>query len=268
MEVALREAVWESALGRSICRAGRRPRAPLDLFGVRGPVFSVSVVYRCEVTSVGGLVQLLGASYLARGYVFYVMGYIPEGKAPEAIDQKLLARYDIGVSKWARARRKAQGQASIGYLRHERLFLLLATHGEHRFFLDEGKQIRDARRVPIKFAGYALSHRGGHAHVRIEQGRYNELKAYLLNLARHRRPETIAAEFARLPFEPYAPVRRQLLCLLRAVNEVRKAAGFAAIDSTCLRLKRHIYRPFEPAGSPEKLTVDVQPNGRYHEGTP
>jgi hypothetical protein len=217
---------------------------------------------------VGGLVQLLATSYLARGYVFYVTGTVPEHKSPAAVDAKLIARYDIVGSKWVRARKKEKGHASMAYLRYQRFFVLLATHGEHRFFLDEATQIRDARRIPIKFAGYALSYRGGHAHVRIEQRRYNEIKAHLLDLARHRRPETVAAEFERLPFEPYAPVRRQLLCLLRAVNEVRKAAGFIPIDRACLCFKRHIYRPFSPVQSRDEVAVDIQLNRRYDEGTP
>lgn len=48
-----------------------------------------------------------------------------------------------------------------------------------------------------------------------------------------------------LRFEPYAPVRRQLLNLLRTVNRTRKRAGFEPLPVECLRLKRRIYRPFE-----------------------
>jgi len=41
-----------------------------------------------------------------------------------------------------------------------------------------------------------------------------------------RRPaETLADEFRMIPFEPYAPVRQQLLNLLRAVNRVRMETG-------------------------------------------
>jgi hypothetical protein len=47
------------------------------------------------------------------------------------------------------------GIANIHYLRHDRFFVLLATHGHHPFYDDEAGNIRDARRVPIKFAGYA-----------------------------------------------------------------------------------------------------------------
>src|SRR2546430_14039619 len=71
------------------------------------------------------------------------------------------------------------------YLRRQRFFVLAATHGEHHFFLPiedggEGERIRDCRKVPIKFGSYAVSYRGGHAHVRIEREFFKDLQAYLL----------------------------------------------------------------------------------------
>jgi hypothetical protein len=64
----------------------------------------------------------------------------------------------------------------------------------------------------------------------------------------------MAHEFSKLPFEPYAPVRQQLLIILRAVNRARKAAGLEPVPWTCIRLKRRIYRPFESgeAAKPEQ----------------
>lgn len=204
-------------------------------------------MYRCEAGSVEGFVQQLAVSYLSHGYYFYVTGSVPPAKSLHAVDEKLIARYHIDLSKWARSRRKATGQANVHYLRYDRFFVLLATHGQHPFFEEEAKLIRDARRVAIKFAGYSISYRGGHPHVRIEQEQYKYLKAYFQELALHRSGDKLARALYALPFEPYAPVRRQLLALLRAVNQKRRAAGFTPIDSSCLRMKRHIYRPFEPA---------------------
>ena len=51
--------------------------------------------------------------------------------------------------------------------------------------------------------------------------------------------------FRVFPFEPYAPVRRQLLAIVRRVNECRAAAGLERLPYSVLRLKRRIYRPFE-----------------------
>ncbi|MEO2089349.1 MAG: hypothetical protein ABGY75_07620 [Gemmataceae bacterium] len=204
-------------------------------------------MYRFEATSVAGFVQQLAVSYLGHGYWFYVMGEIPEGKDVRLVDEKLLARYRIDLSKWARARRKRVGFANLHYLRYDRVFLLLATHGSHQFFLEEASAVRDARKTPIRFHGYSISYRGGHPHVRIEQEEYKRLKAYFLDVSLRWSVERLGCELGRLPFEPYAPVRRQLLAVLRAVNRERKRAGFPSVPNNCFRFIRRIYRPFQEA---------------------
>jgi hypothetical protein len=80
--------------------------------------------------------------------------------------------------------------------------------------------------------------------VRIHPEEYRKLKAYLLSLARHRSVENLTAVFHAIPFEPYAPVRRQLLNLLRGVNRERKAAGFEPVPTSALRLSRKGVKPF------------------------
>ena len=204
-----------------------------------------------------GFVQQLAVSYLGNGYWFYVVGEIPEGKDPRRVDEKLVTRYQIDLSKWARARRKRAGLANLQYLRHGRLFVLLATHGAHPFFEEEASSIRDARKTPIRFRGYSVSYRNGHPHVRIEQEEYKRLKAYFLELAPHRSAERLGSELARLPFEPYAPVRVQLLAVLRSINRERKRAGFEAVPRSCFRFVRRVCRPFEPAGPDEAMATSV-----------
>ena len=221
--------------------------------------------YRCVVTSVEGFVQQLASCYLPHGYWFYVSGIIPPGKDPESVDEKLIAKYGIGVSRTSRARRKAVGIANVHYIRYQRRFLLLATHGFHPFYDDEAKSIRDARRVPIKFEGYSISvAKGGYrrkesgsgtavpdnkwrVRVQIERELYKGLKAYLIDVAPYRSAVALAAELYDLPFEPYAPVRQQLLNLLRYTNRRREAASLAPISPSVLRYRRRIVRPFDPA---------------------
>lgn len=200
--------------------------------------------YRCNATSVSGFIQQLAVGYVGRGYFFYVAGQIPEGKDPKAIDAKLIERYSISASKATRARRKALGLANVQYIRFKDRFVLLATPGKHEFFLHEAGQIRDAREIPIKLFGYSVSYRAGHPHVRIEQRRYLELKAYLGDLAVHRKREWLEGQFRSLWFEPYAPVRSQLYCVLRLVNERRKLAQFELLTFSCIRVRRRIVKPF------------------------
>jgi hypothetical protein len=214
--------------------------------------------YRAEATSLEGFVQQIACCYLRHGYWFYVTGHIPKSKDPATVDRKLIEKYGIGVSESTRARRKQLGKANLQYLRFERRFVILATHGEHPFFHSESGSIHDIRHIPLKVGGYFISYRPGgrtrcgapdqkaHAHVEIERHRYLELKAWFLELAVHRSVEKLSLAFYELPFEPYAPVRRQLLNILRAVNKARCKAGYRPVPAEVLPMRRRIVRPFEP----------------------
>jgi hypothetical protein len=201
--------------------------------------------YRCEATTLEGFIQQLAVGYVSRGYVFYVCGRVPDRKEPDAVDRRLVAKYGIAISKWARARRKRAGHANLQYLRFERFFVLLATPGRHPFFEQEAKLLRDCREVPIKFGGYAVGSTGRLARVRIERGQYNLLKAYFRDLALRRSGPTLERMIATLPFEPYAAVYRQLWGLVRAVNEIRRAAGYDPIAPELRRWRRPV-KPFAP----------------------
>jgi hypothetical protein len=201
--------------------------------------------YYGEATSLEGFIQQLAVGYVSRGYVFYVTGIIPLGKDPLTVDRKLVTRYAVAISKWARARRKKAGQANLQYLRFRRFFVLLATVGSHRFFDDEGARVQDLRRIPLVVSGYSISSRNGHAHVRIAQEEYLRISSYFNDQAT-RRAERLEAELGSLPFEPYSPVRGQYLDLVRAINRKRASAGLPPISRDCIRVKRRIYRPFEP----------------------
>lgn len=201
--------------------------------------------YRWCALSLEGFVQQIAVNYLPFGYWFYVTGRVPSGKDPAAIDTKLLAKYGIAVSQWVRARRKRAGQANVQYIRYGEFFVLLATAGQHRFFQEEAESLHDIRRHPLRYGGYSLSHRGGHAHVRIEQRTFQALKAYFLELAVRRSQAQLEAALYALPFEPYAPIRSQYLLLWRKINAVRKAAGLSRLSDRCLPLRRRLYRPFD-----------------------
>ncbi|MFO0807588.1 MAG: hypothetical protein U0746_03110 [Gemmataceae bacterium] len=211
--------------------------------------------YQYEVTSVHALVQQLASNLLPHGYWFYVTGFIPEPKPVEVTDRKLLDKYGIAISPSARQRRKAAGFANLRYLRCGRFLVLIATHGKHDFFAEEGERIRDIRRNPLIWEGYSVSYkRGGHlrkvrdgeavpdpnwhSRVQIAKKNYTELKAHFLDLALRRSVEALGREFYALPYEPFAPIRQQLLDLLRLVNAKRKTAGLPNVPPTVLRYER------------------------------
>lgn len=214
-------------------------------------------MYRCEATSVEGFVQQLAVGYIARGYRFYVCCCIPPNKDPAAVDQKLIERYELDVSKWTRGRRKQQGIASVQYLRCGRIFVLIATAGRHPFFEWEPGW-KDIRENPIRFAGYSIGCRAGHdgklhASVRLHDECVRRLRRRYFRLALHPNTARLAASFRALRFVPYAPVRRQLLKLLWCVNGKRKAAGLELIPVTALRLRR---RPVSAFQSPANKVAE------------
>jgi hypothetical protein len=214
-------------------------------------------MYRCEATSIEGFIQQLAVSYVGNGYWFYVAGAVPEGKDPRGVDDRLIEKYQIDVSKWTRARRKRQGLGSVQYLRFDRFFVLLATGGEHAFFREE-PGIRDVRRFPIRFAGYSVSFRKGrdqrwHPSVRIEALEFRCIKSHFLKMALTKPFNALIGEFQRLTFAPYAPVRNQFRELLRAVNKKRDLAGFEALPYGVLRTQRRVVVPFEREELKESL---------------
>jgi hypothetical protein len=158
----------------------------------------------------------------------------------------------------SRARRKKAGHANLQYIRHERFFVILATKGEHRFFTEEGSRVRDIRRVPVKYAGYSISYRRGgrtrdgqpdskwHSHVEIDRRQLLDLKAWLTEHAGKATTAELAKAIYALPVESYAPIRRQLLVLLRQVNAVRKTSGKLPLPVEVVPLRRRIVRPFSP----------------------
>jgi hypothetical protein len=216
---------------------------------------------RYEATTLQGFVQYLAANILPHGYWFYVTGHVPEGKDPEAIDEKLIQKYDCLLSRTERARRKKAGWANVRYLRLGRFWVLLATEGKHPFF-EEETRVRDVRRVPLQLGGYSIwvkrgqflkraesnseARRDGKYRTRvlISRDEHRKLVAYFERIACHRSEDKLRQELLRIPFEPYAPVRRQLLRILYRVNELRKAAGYSKLDYSSIRYHRQPIKPF------------------------
>jgi hypothetical protein len=215
------------------------------------------MTYRCVAQSPEGLVQQVAVSYLRHGYWWYTCGRIPVDKDPTRIDEKLIAKYEIVQTERQRTTRKARGLANLQYIRFRNWFVLLATAGNHP--IKQQELLRDCRRHPIRFEGYSISYRqagitpkgGGprkwHACVRIDPTTYRQLKQYFVMRAVHRNRETLIEDFQRIPFARYAPIRRQLLTIQRAVNRVRKQASFEEIPANAIPLRRIIARPFEPS---------------------
>ncbi len=223
--------------------------------------------YRYLAATTEGAIQLIAASYLRHGFYWYVTGRMPNGKDPLAIDRKLIAKYQIDLSEWERSRRKRAGLANVHYLRCSNWFVILVSEGHHTIKNPsakggEGELLKDCRRVPIRYAGYSISYRRSgvasegdrprkwHAHVRMDARTYASLKAHFESIAVHRSRDYLAQEFAAIPYARYAPIRRQLLNLLRLVNERRKQQAFEVLPYSVLNLRRspvNVYAERGPA---------------------
>lgn len=222
--------------------------------------------YRCEVETITGIVQLIAANFLRHGFYWYVTGRVPPGKDWAKIDQKLVAKYGVDVSEWERSQRKKRGLANAHYLRCGNWFVLLVSEGHHpikRKCSDGGEleNLKDCRRIPLKVGGYSISYRRSgvtpagretptkwHAHVRIDLPTYKQLKIHFETIAVHRSVENLAKEFAAIPFARYAPVRRQLLNILRATNQKRAQAGYELLPAAVLKLRRVPVKAYKDAG--------------------
>lgn len=202
------------------------------------------------------------------GYYFYFRGELKPGKDPHKLDHKLVREWQLDQPYWKREKRRRGAAPSIWYLRYERHYLLLATHGrtedgqDHRFFEEYESTLKDIRKQAIYFCGYSIrypiSKENGRRriNVRLDKPTYEQLRDTLCLKAiryRYRDRAAIEAEFASLPFQPYRDVGRQLRTILREVNRRRcRYVGFQPARMSCVpnrvRIVRNVSEPAESEG--------------------
>jgi len=225
-------------------------------------------------TSREGFVQQVVSGWVRNGYYFYVQGELAPEKDPLKLDDKFIFQYPILMSAGRRYSRKKRGVINVAYLRFEQYWIMLATRGrhevdgEHRNWREiEGRNVKNCRAgQPIQIFGYSVSYvPGGYVlnrakqcsegtaerdykhrvRVQISREAFRELKAKLVGNARKRSPEWFGEQFWHVPYEPYAPVRKQLLDLLRLVNSQRKSAGLSKISTDVIRYQQKKVKVFE-----------------------
>lgn len=225
-------------------------------------------------TSEKGYIQQIVTGWVRNGYYYYVQGEVPEGKDATRLDAKLLNQYPIKMTAGRRFSRKKRGLHNLAYLRFERHWIMLATCGGHQegegyldWFRTEGSNVRNCKRgQPIRAYGYSISYVPGgfvlnrakenqagpperdckqRVRVQISREELQELKANLVGNARNRSEEWFAKQFWNVPYEPYAPVRKQLLGLLRQVNAARSAVGLSKLSPSIIRYRRKPVKVFK-----------------------
>ena len=85
-----------------------------------------------------------------------------------------------------------------------------------------------------------------HSCVEIESQSYRRLRAYFLEIATHRSRQSLEYELTQAGYIPYQPVKRQLVRIIKDVNQARRVAGCSEQIPyrTVLRLKRQQISPF------------------------
>ena len=236
--------------------------------------------YVCEVRSLNALVKQIAVHTIRWGYWWYVSGVIPPGKSLQEIDGKLMNKYTANVSASTRNRRKHAGLANARYYRWGRRFFLFTTLGDGPIWESEKVNLRCIRRpprdfekrtgytgkfpyAPLQVEGYSISYKPGgrtktgdvdpkwHSHVELDRDCYRNLKADFLETATKRKCHELGMKFYELPYEPYAPLYRQLLKILRDVNQKRRRSG----------IKTYVEKQYVPSSlRPMKVFCESKPN--------
>ena len=209
-------------------------------------------VYQYEARNVAAFVSQI-VRYIASGYFFYVRITIPESKDVTAVDAKLLARYDVSKKRWQRKRRNLNESAAIHYLRCNRCAVLMLTKGNHQaFYQDHASAVRDVRRCSMSVFDYSIKSSfcqtlgRQKVNVRLSAETVRKVKCHFLTVCcwdAYRESERLEREFARLPYQPYGPVFKQLRSVLTQVNRQRRKRGFEALGE-CLRNKLKLSKVF------------------------
>jgi len=213
--------------------------------------------YRHHCETLEGFVQR-AVVLSQKGYRYFISGEVPQRKASEEVDEKLLAKYGLRLTRRQRTYRKSKGLPNGHYFRFERRWVVMATTRKLFLQVDPNERVRDLRESPLRVGGYSISlradgaaSRGGirrlRASVRLEARTLRELEAVLADSHQRFGARDLESRIwhASNRWQVYAPVYRQFQGIVRRINEARAAAGLARIGSGCVRISRQSPRHFE-----------------------
>ena len=156
------------------------------------------------------------------GYLHYTVIEIPEGKDLEKIDRKIIDCYEVTFCRTTRQRRREKGQSNVIYIRYDRLFILMATDGNHGKFGEIPHY--NFTSSPFHFRGYSLGIKEGKPHLQISPRRFKVIKGQVDKIALHNKTKVVAY-FRRISPFRFEGITTQKWKLMKAVNKRRKVAG-------------------------------------------
>lgn len=199
-----------------------------------------------------GLLQQL-EKLINNGYWYHCVTYLPEKKRYrwEKVDQKLISKYDAGLNKWQRARRKKKGIANFIYLRWNHVAVLLHTKGNipqnvvyddtFRNIMAKGKKNR--LKVQISpLVGFEFYQDPKGITVKLDKQTYAGIKDHLETVVATKNVAKIVHEYNKLNgFPAFRGIVRQKIELAKFVMN---RAGHHQIRLSPQDLRIITYKPF------------------------
>lgn len=210
-----------------------------------------------QARGTSALVQYLAIHCLGRGGCRYwtSIRLVPQRRVtrrqvdPAQVAERIERKYEAGLSRFQRARRKQLGRATVRGIRLGDVLYLLATPPLNAHPIFEQEPMKDLRDHPIHVAGHSISIRRGadgrwHGSVRISRKTFLELRAYFIDRATQWSAAKIEEELRRLPYERFEPVKWQLHRILKQVNQARRQQGLERIEPACVQVGRKPLKVF------------------------
>ena len=199
----------------------------------------------------GFLQQLI--TLISHGYRFYCQTEYPDKKRDkwDAIDLKLIKKYDADVGKDKRYRYQQKGMANCMFLRWGKHALILRSVGEYEETDDHFVDIRDKELVlevgDIMKIKIVLEGSKGRVTAYMDKQAYRDIKAELLDHCRHRRLDVLKGRFAALNGLPgYSGFTQQKAVLVTDIIREGKKHGLNLQRKDFpVRTTRKIYKVFD-----------------------
>ena len=175
---------------------------------------------------------------VSKGYTYYSVGEIPLNKASKArsIDQKIIDKYNIDLSKHQRNRRKKKKLANFYYLRWKNQFIILHTEGKFDesvkmddVFHNISKKSKGGNKFKINI-GKELSVNivlvNGKATVVLDKGTYKDIKIELDELVKNKQIGKLYKRFSMLNSIPaWSGIVKQKFLLQEEIYKAAKKYG-------------------------------------------
>ncbi len=206
-------------------------------------------MYPCVAVSPKAFVDQLAYSYISYGHLFYVTGVVPDRLKPQELDVRMIKKFGLNITRDERARRRAAGEGSIHFIRHERFWVLISTAAPagNMFFEENTEpktghaQWKDVRKQAISFRGYAIRAPGGSVRITVNRHEFSRVKGALVELAKYvpadRLKKILEREFL---YEQYPGVQAQLYRLVGLVNHRLKRSRLGQIPFSEVKRRRRV----------------------------